>query len=163
MKKSLIAKVVGLGASLITFILMLMVKVTIKVTVSAGGQSMSMKEKVKFMDVVKNKDDMFDDVFFRTLVLIAFVFVVIALIYFAVSVVLEVLGKKLPVAQLDLVGGIIIAVAAVLLVLAQLVPEKKSEMGMTAKMTIQTLGCLVTYVALLGGAGTVAANVVLKD
>jgi hypothetical protein len=163
MKKSLIAKIVGLGASALTLILMLMVKISVKVTYSAAGQSMSDKVKFKFMEVVTNKDDMFDDMFFRTLVLFAFILVVVALIYFAVSVVLEVLGKKLPVAQADLIGGAVIVLVAVLLVLAQLFADKEKAMGMTQKISIQTLSCIVTYVALLGGAGTIAAKVVLKD
>jgi hypothetical protein len=163
MKKSLIAKIVGLGASALTLILMLMVKISVKVTFSAAGQSISKKTKFKFMEVVTNKDDMFDDIFFRTLVLFAFILVVVALIYFAVSVVLEVLGKKLPVAQADLIGGAVIVLVAVLLVLAQLFADKEKAMGMTQKISIQTLSCIVTYVALLGGAGTIAAKVVLKD
>ena len=163
MKKSLIAKIVGLGASALTLILMLMVKISVKVTFSAAGQSTSKKLKFKFMEVVTNKDDMFDDMFFRTLVLFAFILVVVALIYFAVSVVLEVLGKKLPVAQADLIGGAVIVLVAVLLVLAQLFADKEKAMGMTQTISIQTLSCIVTYVALLGGAGTIAAKVVLKD
>ena len=163
MKKSLIAKIVGLGASALTLILMLMVKISVKVTYSAAGQSMSDKTKFKFMEVVTNKDDMFDDMFFRTLVLFAFILVVVALIYFAVSVVLEVLGKKLPVAQADLIGGAVIVLAAVILVLAQLFADKEKANGITLTIAIQTLSCIVTYVALLGGAGTIAANVVLKD
>ena len=120
MKKSLIAKIVGFGASALTLILMLLVKVTVKVTYSAAGQSMSDKVKFKFMEVVTNKENAFDDMFFRTLVAIAFVLVVIAVLYFAVSLVLEVIGKKLPVAQLDLVGGAVLALAAIVLVVAQL-------------------------------------------
>lgn len=163
MKKSLIAKIVGLGASALTLILMLVSKVNLKATMSYGGQSMSEKAKFKFMEVVTNKDDMFDDYFFRTLVVVAFALVAIAVLYFAVSIVLEVIGQKLPVAQLDLVGGAILVLAAVVLVVAQLAADKEKEMGMTLTVSIQTLSCLATYVALLGGAATVGANVVLKD
>jgi len=167
MKKSLIAKIVGLGASLVSLILLFVGKVGAKMKVSAGDYSVSEKDEGRIWEIITNKDDIWDDVTFRTVVVIAFALVLVAAIYFAVSVILEVLGKELPTAKLDLVGAIILLAGAVVFAFTQFVAYKDSEtmMGVTAtmKMTLQTLSCVTTYIMLVAGAGAVAAQVVLKD
>lgn len=163
MKKSLIAKIVGLGGSVLALLIMLVTKVTFKVSATVAGMSQSMDQKFKFMDVITNKENAFDDMTCRTIVLFAFILVILAVLYFAASVVLEVMGKKLPVAQADLIGAGVIVFAAVLLVLAQFFAEKESEGGYTLKVAIQTLSYIGTYVTLLAGVGAGAAAVVLKD
>ena len=163
MKKSLIAKLVGLGASLVSVFLLFVGKIEAKATASYMGMTQSMKDEGRIWEIISNKDEAWNDVSFRTVLVIAFALVAIAAVYFAVSVVLEVLGKKLPVAQLDLVGAIVLAAGAVLFAFAQFVVEKQTMMGAEVKMTLQTLSCAVTYLMLVAGAGAVAAQVVLKD
>ena len=161
MKKGLIAKVVGLGVSLLSVILFFVAEVSIKKTDTKGNKIG--EGEVKIWDIVSNKDGIFDDRLAKPVLTIVFALLVIATIYFAVSVVLEVLGKKLPVAQLDLVGAGVVVLAAVIMIVAAFIPEKEKSFFGTAKIYLETLKCFVTYVVLLGGAAAVAANVVLKD
>ena len=166
MKKGLIAKVVGLGVSLLSVILFFVSEISLKMTATVMGQKVKETTDVDIWDIVTNKDNAFDDTLAQPIMTIVFALLVIATIYFAVSVVLEVLGKKLPVAQLDLVGAGVVVLAAIIMIVAHFIPEtRKMFVGIEveAKIHLETLKCFVTYVVLLGGAATVAANVVLKD
>lgn len=168
MKKSLIAKVVGLATSVVTLLLFLIGKVTLKATAVVAGETvMSEKESGKIFEIIENENGAFDDVKFRTTVVIGFILVLVATVYFIVSVVLDCLGKKLPVANLDLIGAIVLVVGVAVYAISQFVVYKDTEtvMGITAtgKMTLQTLACFSTYLMLAAGAGAVATQVVLKD
>ncbi len=163
MKKGLIAKVVGLGVSLLSVILFFVSEISLKMTATVMGQKVKETTEVDIWDIVTNKDKAFDDTLAKPIMTIVFALLVIATIYFAVSVVLEVLGKKLPVAQLDLVGAGVVVLAAVIMIVAHFIPETEKIGGIEAKIYLETLKCFVTYVVLLGGAAAVAANVVLKD
>ena len=125
------------------------------------------KEKGKIFELIENENGVFDDIAFRTTVYIGFILALIATVYFIVSVVLELTGKKLPFAKLDLIGAIVLAVGVVVYAISQFIVYKDTEsmMGVTAttKMTLLTLSSFATYVMVAAGAGAVAAQVVLKD
>ena len=123
-----------------------------------------MKESFKISEVLGNNGDLeglFDETLgtARVFAIIAVVLVAIAAVAFAVSLVLELLNKKLPVAQFDLIAAVVLVVGAVVFGVAGFMTDK--FMGMT--YCIQTFTSVAFFVGLVAGAGAVASAVVLKD